>query len=649
MKSLCVVLSVVAVTASFLTTGSDAFGFYLPYLDPTDHDGGDEIPIMANSLRSLQSLVPYDYYRGPFCLPPVIETQSPSLGSIITGEKLKTSPYSVTMLRNETCKMVACSPQDLSKPRENIKELTRLIEDGYRGFLSLENLPMFNDLGTILGGSCVEDIPVEQRLEHMRGYALGVHHNCVGKTLVNNHIHFVAHYHTVEIAGKTSYRVVGFKGVPYSINYEKSKMACDGEFNTDRKGIVALTVDAMAQPDHQPKWTYAITWIERTDVFWATRWDEFLSTSTADTNSRIHWNYIAITILLNIIISTAAFTVLRRTLLKDFARYAIRDAEDQQEEVGWKLVHADVFRPPQHAKLLCAAAGNGMQLLGMIISVLFFSLLGFLSPANRGMLLSCIIFMYVVMAVLGGYTCGKLMKMFDQKEWKYVLLCGGGLPGAGFVCYTFINILNWHAGASDAIPFLWLVALFVLWAVVNIPVTFVGAMFAFNQPAVEPVTKIGRLAREIPAQRYYHSTPFIYIIPPLIPIGCVSMEMFFIFRSLWLGRVYYAFGFLTLVLILWAINIILTSVVIVYFRLTYENHRWWWSSFLVPGCMGAHFFAFSLYYFFSELHIKGATGVLLYLFFCAFVSLMYGLVSGTIGFVSSLIFTRKIYSSIRID
>ena len=611
--------------------------FYLPYLDPTDHDTGDEIPVMANSLRSLQSLVPFDYYKGPFCKPPAIEQQSASLGSIITGEALKTSPYVVKMRVNETCKVVTCSAEDLQKPKIAITDFTKLIEEGYRGLLSLENLPM-------------EDIPYEQRLDRMRGYALGVHHNYVGKTLINNHIHFIAHYHTVEIAGKTTYRVVGFKGVPYSINYQKSNMECDGAFNPRREGVVALTTDAAAQPDFQMKWSYTVTWIERPDVYWATRWDEFLSTSAADTNSFIHWKYIAVSIVLNALVSSLAFVVLRRTLLKDFVRYAApRDAEEQQEEVGWKLVHADVFRPPRHAKLLCVLAGNGAQLLGMVVSVLFFALLGFLSPANRGMLLSCILFMFVVMSLLGGYTCGKLMKMFDQKEWKYVFLCGGGLPGFAFVSYNFINLLNWHAGASDAIPFVWLFALFLLWVGANVPVTVMGASYAFNQPAIEPITKIGRLAREIPPQRYYHSSPFIYIAPPCIPIVCCSLELFFIFRSLWLGRVYYVFGFLTIVFMLWVYSVILTTVVVVYFRLTYENHQWWWSSFLVPGCLGAHLFAFSLYYFFSELHIKGATGTLLYLFFCAFVSIVYGLISGTIGFLASLIFIRRIYSSIRID
>ena len=82
-----------------------------------------------------------------------------------------------------------------------------------------------------------------------------------------------------------------------------------------------------------------------------------------------------------------------------------------QEESGWKLVHADVFRPPAYPICLVASLGTGMQLLAMVRArvrdrvrvrvrvepnanpnpnpnqaciAIFCAMLGFLSPANRG-------------------------------------------------------------------------------------------------------------------------------------------------------------------------------------------------------------------------------------------------------------------------
>lgn len=68
------------------------------------------------------------------------------------------------------------------------------------------------------------------------------------------------------------------------------------------------------------------------------------------------------------------------------------------QESGWKLVHGDVFRPPQFSPLLLAVlAGTGAQLFAMALSTLTFALLGFMSPANRGGLLTSLLLLFVFM------------------------------------------------------------------------------------------------------------------------------------------------------------------------------------------------------------------------------------------------------------
>ena len=78
--------------------------------------------------------------------------------------------------------------------------------------------------------------------------------------------------------------------------------------------------------------------------------------------------------------------IMLRTLRKDITTYnEMQTLEEAQEESGWKLVHGDVFRPPQTAPmLLCVLCGSGVQIFAMTLCVLTFALLGFLSPANRG-------------------------------------------------------------------------------------------------------------------------------------------------------------------------------------------------------------------------------------------------------------------------
>ena len=76
-----------------------------------------------------------------------------------------------------------------------------------------------------------------------------------------------------------------------------------------------------------------------------------------------------------------------RSLHKDIARYnAVENAEEAQEEFGWKLVHGDVFRPPKHYTLLCSFLGSGVQIFAMVMITIFVAMCGMLSPSSRGAL-----------------------------------------------------------------------------------------------------------------------------------------------------------------------------------------------------------------------------------------------------------------------
>jgi transmembrane 9 superfamily protein 2/4 len=74
-----------------------------------------------------------------------------------------------------------------------------------------------------------------------------------------------------------------------------------------------------------------------------------------------------------------------------------------REETGWKLVHADVFRPPtERPMLLCVFVGTGAQLTTMAIVTIAFAAVGFLSPANRGSLMIAVLLTYVLCGAVAG-------------------------------------------------------------------------------------------------------------------------------------------------------------------------------------------------------------------------------------------------------
>lgn len=72
---------------------------YLPGVVPTDYSVGSDVPLLVNALTSHQkNLISYDYYTDALhmCLPKAGPVAQPeSLGSIVFGDRLFSSPFEV--------------------------------------------------------------------------------------------------------------------------------------------------------------------------------------------------------------------------------------------------------------------------------------------------------------------------------------------------------------------------------------------------------------------------------------------------------------------------------------------------------------------------------------------------------------------------
>ncbi len=91
--------------------------------------------------------------------------------------------------------------------------------------------------------------------------------------------------------------------------------------------------------------------------------------------------------------------IMMRTLHRDVVRYNSAEAseEDQTDETGWKLLHGEVFRAPAYGGLFSILVGTGVQVFAMTLLTLIFAVLGFLSPANRGGLMTALLLLFVFM------------------------------------------------------------------------------------------------------------------------------------------------------------------------------------------------------------------------------------------------------------
>src|SRR5262245_11681260 len=91
--------------------------------------------------------------------------------------------------------------------------------------------------------------------------------------------------------------------------------------------------------------------------------------------------------------------ILMRTLRRDVMAYnaQAQSEEEQAEETGWKLIHGEVFRPPSWGGVFSVLIGTGVQVFTMTLLTLIFAVLGFLSPANRGGLMTALLLLFVFM------------------------------------------------------------------------------------------------------------------------------------------------------------------------------------------------------------------------------------------------------------
>jgi hypothetical protein len=63
-----------------------------------------------------------------------------------------------------------------------------------------------------------------------------------------------------------------------------------------------------------------------------------------------------------------------------------------------------------------------LQVLAMSVATMFFAVLGFLSPANRGALMTALLLLFVLMGVLAGFVSARLYKAMAGSDWRMTTL-----------------------------------------------------------------------------------------------------------------------------------------------------------------------------------------------------------------------------------
>lgn len=567
------------------------------------------------------------------------------------GNQIVNSPYRFRMNINES--LYLCTSNPLTE--EDVELLKQRTNDLYQVNMILDKLP-------VARFAKYDGINIR-----WTGFPVG--YSSVGNSqyYIINHLKFkvlIHEYHKspLQIIGTgeegmgviketgmaSGYEIVGFEVIPCSVQRDPKAMSELKMYDRIAPVNCKLNMAQVVQEQVSVTYTFEVEFVE-SNMQWSSRWDAYLKME----GSRIHWFSICSSLLVILFLGGIVFNIFFNQMTRDFTMYEGVDIEPQaqtKEEIpGWKLVIGDVFREPNCGKLLCVMVGDGVQIAGTAAVVIVFAALGFMSPAYLGILLTGMIVLYLFLGIIAGYVGVRLWRTIKgtSEGWRslsWSVACF--VPGITLIILTVLNILLWHSKSTATIPISLYFELTSLWLCISVPLTLLGGYLGTLAEAIKFPVWTNHVPREIPARKY---TPWLLVLSAgTLPFGTLFLELFFILGSIWLGRFYYVFGFLLLVLLLFLIVCAEVSVILTYKHLCAEDWRWWWNAFFASGSVGLYVFLFSISYLIYDLKgLNGPVSATLYLGYSLLVAFVIMLATGTIGFLISFYFVYNLFSSIK--
>ncbi|KAF2483563.1 endomembrane protein 70 [Neohortaea acidophila] len=690
-----------------------AQAFYIPGFSIKTYSEGDPIPLFVNKVYSDNTEIQYAYSELPFVCPPTRRHNpgglisgsnvALNLGEVLRGDRIMVSDYELEMGKDDEARYL-CSQK---VNRADLKKAIEVVKQGYVAEWIVDNLPGATSFVT------VDKSRKYYAPGFKVGYEETSWTTGRPRYFLNNHVTLVIRYRQAPgRAGQRGKKVIlGFEVYAKSIeaeNRDASGLPPDLRSKhrplelTMARNVTNSTLSGSSESSFHLEmlddgaedavltipYTYSVYFREDDKTSWENRWDPYFVNQEESTG--VHWvaivNSLTIFGLLTSVVAVIFTRMVRgdikqgileegksrgkRRGLKsprrsgektgglleqpgDVDTIDLSDEEVIEEVTGWKLVHADVFRSPANGYLLAPLIGSGMQLIFMAVGLITLSCFGVLNPSFRGGFISVGMALFLLAGIFSGYFSARVYKTFGGLNWKYNAVVTATLvPGLMFATIFILNLFVWAQASSTAIPLGTLFGLAALWLFVQLPLVYGGSYYGFwRSGAYTHPIKAGSVARQIPIQPWYARPVQLALAAGLIPFAVIFIELLFVFHSLWSQKTgyYYIFGYLAVVSTILLLAVMETTIIAVYIQLCSENYHWWWQSFFLGAASAAWIFAYSVYYYVHALHLTGFVSNLLFFAYTLLACSIYGLLMGTVGFLTAYAFVRRIYSAIKVD
>ncbi|KAF7511039.1 hypothetical protein GJ744_005585 [Endocarpon pusillum] len=687
--------------------------FYIPGYSIKSYKDDESIPLLVNKVYSDHTQLQFAYFELPFVCPPTGNKQSGSpfgsghsvplnLGEVLRGDRIMTSDFEINMNQDIECRYLC----DQIVSRKDVRRAQQLIEDGYVTEWILDNLPGATSFVTVdrsrkyyAAGFKMGEKELDLGSGKMR-YVL------------NNHFTMVIRWRKApgKEGTRGAKVVVGFEVYTKSIGgSHRNETGCpevSGDHEKFQLYIAPNNTELAAKyPDssYLPEddmdvhdgatltipYTYSVYFREEDTVEWSNRWNLYFTDQSESTVT--HWLAILNSLIISGILGAIVIVILGRTSQGDLrgrgdsyleeAKFRTRkrgsgdrspkggllakitetevdedlssDDEALDDVTGWKLLHGDIFRIPPYAGIFAPLIGSGMQLLFMVTGLLLLSCLGVLNPSFRGGFVSVGFGLFIFAGGFSGYFSARVYKTFGGQNWrKNMLMTALLFPGLLFSLVFILNLFVWAQASSTALPFGTLMGLVSLWLLIQVPLVYLGSWYGYvKTEAWQHPTRTNATPRQIPAQSWHTRSLQVFLLAGLVPFAVLFIELMFVFKSVWQDKsgYYYVFGFLSVVSIILIITVSEVTIIATYIQLCSENHHWWWQSFFVGAGSALWVFAYCVWYYATRLHIQGFISSILFFSYSFLACVVYGLLTGTVGFLTAYAFVRRLYSATKVD
>uniref|UniRef100_A0A7S1G5G4 Transmembrane 9 superfamily member n=1 Tax=Bicosoecida sp. CB-2014 TaxID=1486930 RepID=A0A7S1G5G4_9STRA len=570
--------------------------------DPAEHQYKlyDKVPVVANKVGPFANPhETYPYYSLPFCAPDNLASEKHELGELLSGDRKVNSKIDLRFRVRDTWREVC----DIVLERENVAKFQAAVEQDYYFEIFIDDLPVWGFVGEHDGDDLLGTAPVNKYLY--------------------THLHFTIMYNGDHvIAANVTSRP------------------------EDR-------VDISSGARTRVRFSYSSEWLQTTLPF-EDRLERNSKARFLPESLEIHWLSIINSLVLVVLLTAFLVIILVKVVRNDFTRYMTADEEDlgsSEGESGWKLIHGDVFRFPASPNVFCALVGTGVQLFVMTVSLITMAILGLFAPTRRGAIVTACIVLYALSAGVGGFFSARLFRQLGGKSWVgNIILCSFTFPLPMLLTFAIVNTTAITYESTSALPAGTIIVVLLLFLLVTFPLTVLGGIAGRNTAGdFEAPCRTAKAARVVEPVPFYRGAAASMLLSGFLPFSAISIELHYIFSSVWGHKAYTLFGILFLAFALLTVVTSFIVVALTYNQLAAEDWRWWWRSFHSGGSVGLFIYAYCFFYYYSYSDMSGVLQTTFYFGYMAVVAFGFWLMMGAVGFYSSLFFVRYIYARVKTD